>query len=180
MRVVWFDNLQTDLTDKNPVLIFLDTNSKKSVLLEGTLMTWFHSSNLNPSWPSDSSLRRKEVCWTCGDSIWDHPFDLSSFISSWTCFNICLSNSYWYSVGRPSFSPCPLISPSYIWMLYFIPSRPWWSLSVLVDLRCWWVKKRVYMIIWLHLYYTKNLSFTKILLSFPFSNKCTCYFNKGL
>ena len=39
MRVVWFDNLQTVLTDKNPVLKNLDTNSKKSVLLEGTLMT---------------------------------------------------------------------------------------------------------------------------------------------
>ena len=39
MRVVWFDNLETVLTNKDPVLIFLDTNSKKSVLLEGTLMT---------------------------------------------------------------------------------------------------------------------------------------------
>ena len=100
MRVVWFDNLQTVLTDKDPVLIFLDTNFKNSVLLEGTLMTWFHYSNLNPSWPSDSSLRRKEIWWTSGDSLWVHPFSLSSFLRSWTCFNISCSNSYWNSVGN--------------------------------------------------------------------------------
>ena len=111
MRVVWFDNFETVLTNKDPVLVFLDTNSKKSVLLEGTLMTWFHYSNLKPSWPSDSSLRRKEVCWTCGDALWEHPFDLSSFFSSWTCFNISCSNSYWYSEGRPSFSHYPLLCP---------------------------------------------------------------------
>ena len=114
MRVVWFDNLETILTNKDPVLVFLDTNSKKSVLLEGTLMTWFHYSNLFPSWPSDSSLRSKEVGWTYGDSLWTHPFSLSSFLRSWICFNISCSNSYWNSVGNPSFSPCPLISPYFV------------------------------------------------------------------
>ena len=56
MRVVWFDNLQTIVTDKDPVLIFLDTNSKKSVLMERTLMTWLHYSNLNPNSASEFYL----------------------------------------------------------------------------------------------------------------------------
>ena len=98
MRVVWFDNLETVLTNKDPVLIFLDTNSKKSVLLKGTLMTWLHLSNLNPNSASDSSPLRKEGWWTSGGkSLWVHPFSLSSFFRSWMCFNISCSNSYWNS-----------------------------------------------------------------------------------
>ena len=113
MMVVWFDNLETVLTNKDPVLIFLDTNSKKSVLLEGTLMTWLHFSNLNPNSASEFSLFRKKVWKTFGVFLSHQPFSFSSFLRSWTCFNISCSNSYWYSVGRPSFSPCPLISSSY-------------------------------------------------------------------
>ena len=112
MRVVWFDNLETVLTNKDPVLVFLDTNSKKSVLLEGTLMTWFHYSNLNPNCASEFSLLRNEVWETSGDSFYHHPFSLRSFLRSWTCFNISCSNSYWNSSGSRSFSPWQLISPS--------------------------------------------------------------------
>ena len=109
IRVVWSDNLETILTNKDPVLVFLDTNSKKSVLLKGTLMTWLHLSNLNPNSASEFSLLRNEVWETSGVSLFHHPFSLRSFLRLWTCFNISCSNSYWYSVGRPSFSPCPLI-----------------------------------------------------------------------
>ena len=124
MRVVWFDNLETVLTNKEPFLIFLDTNSKKSVLLEGTLMTWLHLSNLNPNSASEFSLLRKEVRENSGVSLSHQPYSLRSFLRLWMCFNISCLNSYWYSVGRHSLSPCPLISPSYTWMMYFIPSRP--------------------------------------------------------
>ena len=106
MRVVWFDNLKTVLTNKDPVLIFLDTNSKKSVLLERTLMTWLHFSNLNPNSASEFSLLRKEVWENSGVSLSPQIFSLKSFLRSWTCFNISCSNSYWYLMGRHSLSPC--------------------------------------------------------------------------
>ena len=93
MRVVWFDNLQTVLTDKNPVLIFLDTNSKKSVLLKGTLMTWLHLSNLNPNSASEFSILRKEVWENSGVSLspikpslsnhsWDHEHVSTSLVQT--------------------------------------------------------------------------------------------------
>ena len=147
MRVVWFDNLETVLTNKDPVLIFLVTNSKKSVLLEGTLMTWLHFSNLNPNSASEFSLLRKEVWENSRVSLSHQPFSLRSFLRLWMCFNISCSNSYWYSVGRHSLTPCPLISPSYTWTMYFISFRPWLILRVFVDLRWWWLKKRVFKII---------------------------------
>lgn len=94
MRVVWFDNLETVLTNKDPVLIFLDTNSKKSALLEGTLMTWLHYSNLNPNSASEFSLLRKEVWENSGVSFSHQPFSLRYFLRLWMCFNISCSN--WY------------------------------------------------------------------------------------
>ena len=112
IRVVWSDNLETILTNKDPVLVFLDTNSKKCVLLKGTLMTWLHLSNLNPNSASEFSLLKNEVWENSGVSPSHYRFSLRSFLRSWSCFNISCSNSYWYSVGRPSFSPCPLIFPS--------------------------------------------------------------------
>ena len=94
MRVVWFDNLETVLTNKDPVLIFLDTNSKKSVLLKGTLMTWLHLSNLNPNSASEFSLLKNEVWENSGVSPSHYRFSLRSFLRSWSCFNISCSNSY--------------------------------------------------------------------------------------
>ena len=62
-------------------------------------------SNLNPNCASDSSPLRNEGWWTSGGkSLWVHPFSLSSFFSSWMCFNISCSNSYWNSSGSRSFS----------------------------------------------------------------------------
>ena len=98
MRVVWFDNLETVLTNKDPVLVFLDTNSKKCILFEGTLMTWSHYSNLNPNSASEFSLLKNEVWETSGVSLSHHRFSLRSFLRSWTCLNISCSNLYWYSM----------------------------------------------------------------------------------
>ena len=94
MRVVWFDNLETVLTNKDPDLIFLDTNSKKSVLLKGTLMTWLHLSNLNPNSASEFSILRKEVWENSGVSLspikpslsnhsWDHEHVSTSLVQTY-------------------------------------------------------------------------------------------------
>ena len=37
MRVVWFDNLETILTNKDPVLVFLDTYSNIECLVGGNI-----------------------------------------------------------------------------------------------------------------------------------------------
>ena len=69
MRVVWFDNLETVLTNKDQILDFLDSNSKKCILFEGTLRTWFHYSNLNPNSAFEFSILRKEVWENSGVSL---------------------------------------------------------------------------------------------------------------
>ena len=78
-------------------------------------------------------LLSNKVWETFGESLSRQSFSLRSFLRLWTCFNIPCSNSNWYSVGRHSFSPCPLI-PSNI---------PKWYISFPLDHSevwvSWWI-----------------------------------------